>query len=141
MLGTMQRLASLNPQSRRAETFDAGSHPDQAIAEIDDLWLARGVLDQRLSPREHRRHQGVMGRADRDLGEFDTVTGEPPWSPGDHVTAFELDFGAERLKRREMEVDGRVPMAQPPAERLARPQRATSGASTQKLARMRATIS
>ena len=37
---------------------------------------------------------------------------------------------------------GRVPMAQPPgSETFARPQRATSGASTQKLARMRATIS
>ena len=47
-----------------------------------------------------------MGRADRDLGELDAVTGEPPWSPGDHVTAFELDFGAERLKRREMQIDG-----------------------------------
>src|SRR4029079_19023663 len=106
MLGAMQRLATLDPKSGRAETFDARAHPDQAIAEIDDFWLARRFRDQGFAPREHRRHQGVMGRTDRDLGKLDAVTRESPWSPGDHVTSFELDFGAKRLKRREMQIDG-----------------------------------
>ena len=47
--------------------FDPRAHPDQAVGDIDDLGLARGVLDQALAAGEHRRHQGVVGGADRDL--------------------------------------------------------------------------
>ena len=53
------------------------------VGEIGDLRLARGVLDQALAAGEHRRHQGVVGGADRDLGEFDAVAGQAPRRPRD----------------------------------------------------------
>ena len=50
MLGAMEGLPTLDPQGRRADPLDPRAHPDEAVGEIDDLGLARGVLDQ-VSPR------------------------------------------------------------------------------------------
>ena len=89
-----------------AEPLDAGPHPDQAVGDVDHLRLARRVLDQALAPGEHRRHQGVMRGADRDLGQRYLVAGQPARRPGDDIAAFELDLGAERLERLQMQIDG-----------------------------------
>ncbi|GFO80852.1 MAG: hypothetical protein A49_04790 [Methyloceanibacter sp.] len=67
---------------------------------------------------------------------------EPFRRLGDNVARIQLDVGAKRFQRHEVKIDGRVPMAHPPGrDTFASPQRANSGASTQKLARIRATIS
>ena len=80
---------------------------DETVGEIDDLGLARGVLDQALAAGQHRRHQGVVGGADRDLGERDAgCRSSPLRRPGDDIAAFELDLGAERLERGQMQIDG-----------------------------------
>ena len=65
----------------RADALDPRAHLDEAIGEIGDFWLARGALDQGLAAGEHRRHQRIMGGADRDLGELDLVAGEPAVAP------------------------------------------------------------
>ena len=98
MLGAVQGLAPLDPQRRAADPLDPRAHPDETGGEIGDLGLARGALDQALAAGEHRRHQRVMGRADRDLGERHLVAGQAPRRPRNDIAAFELDLGAERLR-------------------------------------------
>ncbi len=106
MLGTVEGLSPLDPQGRAANPFDPGAHLYQAVGDIDDLRLARGVLDQRLATGQHGGHQGIVGRAHRDLGKRNAVTGQAPGGPGVHIAALELDFGAERLERGQMQIDG-----------------------------------
>ena len=50
MLGAVQRLASLDPQGRRAEPLDPGAHPDQAVGESTTSG-SRAAFSIRLSPR------------------------------------------------------------------------------------------
>ena len=76
------------------------------LATSTHLRLARRVLDQALAPGEHRRHQGVVRGADRDLGQRDLVAGEAARRARDDIAAFELDLGAERLERLQMQIDG-----------------------------------
>jgi len=106
MLGAVESLSPLDPQGPAADPLDPGAHLHQAVGDIDDLGLARGVLDQRLAAGKHGGHQGIMGRANRDLGKRNAVAGQAPGGFGDHVAAFELDFGSERLERGEMQIDG-----------------------------------
>ena len=116
------------------------AHLDEAVGEVADLGLARGVLDHRLALGERGRHQRDVGGADRDLGEDDRGRPSgPSWARGDDIAAVDLDLGAELLQRhRGSRSTGRVPMAQPPgSDTRASPMRASSGPITQKLARMR----
>src|SRR5262249_29699175 len=75
------------------------------IGEIDDLGLARSVLDQRLAFGENCGHQRVMGRTDGYLGQLDAVADESPRRTGNDVTSGEVDLGAELLHRLDMQID------------------------------------
>ena len=87
--------------------LDLGAHLDEAVGDVDDLGLARGILDHGLAPGERRRHQGVMGGADRDLGERDPARRVRPLRRlGDDIAALELDLGAQRLERHQVQIDG-----------------------------------
>ena len=126
----------------RADALDPPAHPHEAVGEIGDFGLARRVLDQALAAGKHRGHERVVGCADRDLRQFDAAAGQTPRGARIDVAAVEIDLGAERFQRGEVEIDGARSDRAAAGQRNARlPQRATSGASTQKLARMRATIS
>ena len=48
----------------RADAVDARAHLDEHPAEVDDLGLARGVVDDGDAVGEHRGHQHVLGGAD-----------------------------------------------------------------------------
>ena len=82
-----------------ADALDLGAHRDQAGGEIDDLGLARGILDHGRALGEDRRHQRILGRADRDRAGSEMVPPRrPPFGRGRlHIAGGELDLGAERL--------------------------------------------
>ena len=115
-----------------------GAHLDQAFGDIADFRLGRGILDDGVAMRQHRGHEGRMGGADRHLVELDMGALEALLGLGNDIAGFDLDLGAELLHGHARCMStGRVPMAQPPgSDTLASPQRASSGPSTQKLARI-----
>jgi len=83
-----------------------------------------------------------MGTADRHLGKVDCSALQAAGGFRDHIAAVDDEFRAEFLQRHDQQIDRRVPMAQPPgSETLASCIRASSGAITQKLARIRDTSS
>ncbi len=47
------------------------------LAQIDDLGLARGVVDDAGAVGEHGGHDDVLGRADRDAREGVAPAGSP----------------------------------------------------------------
>ena len=100
------------------QALDLRAHRDQAHGEIGDLRLARGILDHRRALGEHRRHQRILGRADRDDREGDRAAGEAARRRDRlHIAGGELDLRAERLQRLQMQVD------RPVADRAAAGQR------------------
>jgi hypothetical protein len=83
-----------------------------------------------------------MGTADGDLRKDDLAAFEAVLGAGNDVAAVDLDLGSRRSSTMMRRSTGRVPMAQPPGiDTFASPMRASSGAITQKLARMRETSS
>ena len=55
---------ALDGQGRGADAVDLGAHLLQHLAEVDDLRLARRVVDDRGARGEDRGHQDVLGGAD-----------------------------------------------------------------------------
>ena len=60
---------------------DPRAHLVEAVGDVDDLRLARGVLDHRRAVRQRRRHHRGVGAADRDLGKDDLAALEPASAP------------------------------------------------------------
>ena len=61
----VEPLDPVDREVRRSDARNLAAHRHQQIAQIDDLWFARGV-EQLASPaRQHRRHQRIFGRTDR----------------------------------------------------------------------------
>ena len=109
--------------------LDLRAHRDQALGEIGDLRLARGVVEHGLALGERRRHQQVLGGADRHVGKDDARAGEAvrrrrPRRSRPSARS-RRPSGSRPFRCRST---GRVPMAQPPgsdtcASPLARQQR------------------
>ena len=140
--GAFQPVAPWMCRVDGADALDLGAHLDEALGDVADLRLAGGVLDHRLALGERGRHQHVVGGADRDLGEDDASALQAARCLGDHVAAVDVDLGAELLQRHQVQVDRARADGAAARQRHPRlPQRASSGPSTQKLARMRLTSS
>jgi hypothetical protein len=106
MVGAVQGLPALDPKTRGANALDPRAHLDEAARKIRDLGLARGVFDQSLAAGKNGRHQGIMRRSHRDLGKLDTVAGQASRRARDDVASLQIDFGAERLEGRQVQIDG-----------------------------------
>ena len=97
----LQRLGA-HPRNRRA-------HREQQIAQIDDLGLARGVLDHRAALGQHRRHHRILGRADRHDREGHAPAGQAPARRfRADIAGGDLDLRAHRLERLQVQVDRTV---------------------------------
>ena len=93
----------------RARSVDAGPHPAQHVAEIDDLGLAGGVVDHRDPLRQHRcRHDVLRGADTREL-ELDRGPLQPP-APAEQALRGDLELGTHLLEAPQVHVD------RPPAE-------------------------
>ena len=116
--GAMQRIHPLHQNPMRADALNARSHRGEAVGEVGDFGIARRVQDFAFTPRQHRRHQRGLGRADRRRRQHDTVAAQSAvFGPRLNVTGLDIDLGAERLQRLEMQVD------RPRADRAAAGQR------------------
>ena len=133
----VQSLHALDHDAVGAGAVDLRAHGDEEIREVDDLGLARGVLEHGLAVGQRRGHHQVLGAGDghgvehqaRALQARRRARGcsrsrcgsRRPWPAGPATWMF----------------TGRAPMAQPPgSDTSAWPKRASSGPSTRIEARM-----
>ena len=105
VFGRVQLGHAVDRQRRGSRALDLGAHLVEHLAQVDDVRFARGVVDGRDTFCDHRRHQDVLGRADRrelelDLGPAQFVGG------GDHATVFDVALRAELPQPRLMHVQG-----------------------------------
>jgi hypothetical protein len=117
MNGAFELGDALDGQRVRADAVDARAHLGQALREVADFRLHRGVLQHGLALGQHGRHQHIMGRADRHLGKIDARAGQPLGRLRDHIAAVELQLGAELLQAHQVQID------RPRADRAAAGQR------------------
>jgi len=103
---TFEPVATLNAQHRRADAFNLYAHFDEALGHVADLRFARRIFDNGFALGENCRQQHLMRRADRHLRENDMRAAQSLRGLGNHVTGFDVDFGAELFKARQMHIDG-----------------------------------
>src|SRR5262249_60667295 len=87
----------------RAAYFRA--HLVEAAADVRDLGLRRGILDDARTARERSRHQRRVGAADRHFGKFDLAALEAVPGAGDDIAAVDFDIGPQPLERHDQKVD------------------------------------
>ncbi len=92
----------------RPRAVDVRPHRSQAAREVDDLRLARGVLEDRGAVGKGCRHHQVLGPRDRDHVEDETHAGEP-LRARTHIAVLEIDLGAHRHESLDVLVDGAQP--------------------------------
>ena len=109
-VGRAVQLADpVDRQFGRADPFDLRAHRGEQIAQIDDLGLARGVDQPAGALAQHRRHQCILGRADRHDGEVEFAAGQPAVGrAGFHIALRQFDMRAEGFEHLEMQVDRAV---------------------------------
>jgi hypothetical protein len=95
--GAAEPVHPLDGDGVRALTLDLRAHLAQALREIDDLGLARGVVDHRGAARQRRGHQRVFRGPDRDHGKRDPAAPQPAGGAGVHVAVAQVELGAHRL--------------------------------------------
>src|SRR3546814_4160284 len=71
----VQAVDALDRQRFGADAVDMCAHRDEAIAKIDDFGFARGVFEDASPLGQHRRHQRILGRTDRDDGKGEFAAG------------------------------------------------------------------
>ena len=105
MVGRAKLRHALNHDARGARAGDLGAHLVEAIGDVGDLRLARGVLDHGGAARQRGRHQRGVSAADRHLGKFDLATLEAALGAGDDIAAIDLDFDAQTFERHDQKID------------------------------------
>ena len=105
VVGPAKLRHALNHDARGARAGDLGAHLVEAIGDVGDLRLARGVLDHARAARQRRRHQRGVGAPDRHLGKFDLATLEAALGAGDDIAAIDLDFDAQTFERHDQKID------------------------------------
>jgi hypothetical protein len=94
VLDRLEPVDALDLQRARADAGQARAHLREHRAQVDDLRLARGVVDHRRALGERRRHEQVLGGA--DAGEVEPHARPAQLRrPGDEVAVLADDAGAE----------------------------------------------
>src|SRR5204863_3050548 len=97
-------LDPLDGDNVAAGAFDTRAHGDQTLCKVHDLGLPRGVLDDRRTVGQRRRHHEVLRSGHRNEIHEDARALQPLRSRMD-IASFETDFGAHRLETLNMEID------------------------------------
>ena len=104
VLAAAEPLDALDHDRVGAGARDLRAHRVEAGREVDDLGLARGVLDQRAAARERRRHHEVLGAGDGHGVLHDARALQAPGLRLD-VAVLDRDLGAQRLQAGDVQVD------------------------------------
>ncbi len=105
MFGAVQHFHAFDGKPGGTQPLNPGAHRDQAMAEILDLRLARGVGDDGGAARQGGRHQCGFRRADRNGRKNDLRAMKAVFCPRQHIAVGKLDFGAHQGQGIEMQID------------------------------------
>ena len=100
----------------RTDALDPRAHPAQEVREVDELGLARGVLDHGGPPRRDGGHQDVLGGADAREVEVDHGAAEAG-RLADEEPVLGREPGAHLLEPADVEVDRARPDVAPAGHR------------------------
>ena len=92
-----------------ADALDGPAHGIDQAAEILDMWLAGGVLDDRGPARERGGHDRVFGARDRGFVEEHLGADQSLLGAEDVLAAARFDGAPERLQREDVGVDTAAP--------------------------------
>ena len=87
-------------------TFDSCAHGNQALCKINDFRFFCSIVDRRHPISEGRRHQQVLGTANRDDIHVDGRTTQSTMAARPHVTSVEFDFGTHGSQPFQMLIHG-----------------------------------
>ena len=104
MFGPVQRRHAFDRQSIATDARDLRAHSDQALRKIADLRLPRGIGQHGAPLGQGRRHQQVLGGADRHKREHNLRPPQPPIDPPVDVAALQVEPGAHLLQSLDMQV-------------------------------------
>src|SRR5665647_1292980 len=104
----VQRVTALDADGAGAGALDHCPHAPQEVAEIDDLGLSRGVLDDRLAVCGRGGHDEVLGGADAGVVERDDGPLELRAADLDEAVV-DRDGRSELLEAADVEVDAPRP--------------------------------
>ena len=105
VMGAVQLGDAGDLDRRRAGALHLGAHLEQAVGDVDDLRLARRIVDDGGALGQRRRHQSDVRAADRDFREIDFGSLEATLGRGDDIAVLDVDGGAEALEGHQQEVD------------------------------------
>ncbi len=100
-----ERLDAVHLDARRAPAEHVPAHPVQARAQLGDLGLARGVVDDGDAFGQRARHEQVLRGAHARELEHMARGKQGAVGVGDHITVLLLDHRAHRPKTFEVHVE------------------------------------
>ena len=106
MRRAVQARDALHRDLAAAQAPYLGPHGDQAVAQVDDLRLARGIDDAGGAFGEGRRHQRGLGGADADEGENNLRALQAARCGGADIAFGEVDLRAHRFQRLQVQLHG-----------------------------------
>jgi hypothetical protein len=101
----MKSLDAVDDDLVRARAANTRTERVEEIGEIDDLGLARGILEHCLALGEHRGHHQILGARHGDGIEHEPSTPQAFGACAD-VAVFDRHLGAHGLQARDVDVDG-----------------------------------
>jgi hypothetical protein len=81
-----------------ADAVDHRAHGDQALRQVGDLGLARGILQHGGAVGQRCGHQQVLGGTDTNLREADHRALQALLRLGLDIAVLDIDLGAHRLE-------------------------------------------
>ncbi|MCY1233808.1 hypothetical protein D9M72_463650 [compost metagenome] len=106
MTGAGERTYAFDRDRRGALAGDLGAHGIEAVGEVDDFGLARGVAQHRGAVCKRRGHHQDVGGADGHLRESVACADQAAFRRRRvDVAAVDLDIGAECLKAFDEQID------------------------------------
>ena len=104
--GGVERVDPLHQNSMRSGPLDACSHRRKAQGEIADLGIARRIQNLGLAAGEDGSHQRGLGRPDRRQRQHDAAAAQSiSLGLRVNVAGHDVDVGAQRVQRLEVQVD------------------------------------
>ena len=97
-------LDAFDNDRSRARTRDLCAHADQAIGQIDDFGLLRGVFDDRGALGKYGSHHQVFGSGHGDQIKHDARALEALGARLD-VAVLDTNLGTQRLQALDMQID------------------------------------
>ena len=101
----MKLLHALDGNDRCTGSADLGAHLVEHVGEVDNLGLARGVVDNGLPLSLDRSHDEVLGGSDACELERHRITHEALAGIGIDVTVVGIELHTQRLEAQDVHID------------------------------------